>query len=189
MVTRNPDAKRRQLVQAALAEFAAHGIAGARIDRIAKAANCSAGLVYTYFGSKEDLFTAAFDSLIETVLEEAPITPDDLPEYAGRLFDGYEEHPEVGRFLTWHRLESDPDRAPNAVAVESTASKIAAIEDAQRRGVLPERLVPAELLGMILQIAAVWTAATPEFAGLLSHYTRADRRRVVTDAVAALIRP
>src|ERR1700709_2075594 len=107
MATRNPDAKRRRLVQAALAEFAAHGIAGARIDRIAKAANCSAGLVYTYFGSKEELFSAAFDCLIETWLEEAPITPDNLPEYAGKLFDGYEDHPEVARFLTWHRLESD----------------------------------------------------------------------------------
>ncbi|MCU1411950.1 MAG: TetR/AcrR family transcriptional regulator [Rhodoglobus sp.] len=189
MVTRDPDAKRRQLVQAALAEFAAHGIAGARIDRIAKAANCSAGLVYTYFGSKDDLFSAAFDSLIETVLEEAPITPDDLPEYAGKLFDGYEDHPEVARFLTWHRLESDPDRAPNAAAIASTADKIAAIEDAQRRGVLPEHLVPAELLGMILQISAVWTAATPEFGEAVAQYTRADRRRVVTDAVAALIRP
>lgn len=189
MVTRNPDAKRRQLVQAALAEFSAHGIAGARIDRIAKAANCSAGLVYTYFGSKDDLFSATFDFLIETVLEEAPITPDDLPEYAGKLFDGYEEHPEVGRFLTWHRLESDPDRQPNAAAITSTAAKIAAIEDAQRRGVVPKHLVPAELLGMILHISAIWTAGTPEFAGLVSHYTRAERRRVVTEAVAALIRP
>jgi AcrR family transcriptional regulator len=189
MATRDPEAKRRQLVQAALAEFAAHGIAGARIDRIAKAANCSAGLVYTYFGSKDELFTAAFDALIETVLEEAPITPDDLAEYAGTLFDGYEEHPEAARFLTWHRLESDPGRTPSPVAVASTAAKVAAIEDAQRRGTVPKHLVAAELLGVILQISAVWTAATPEFAEQVAHYTRAQRRKVVTDTVAALIRP
>ncbi len=189
MATRDPDATRSALLRAAFAEFAAHGFAGARIDRIATAAECSAGLVYTYFGSKEDLFTATLDSLIEAVLEEATFTADDLPEFAGTVFDEYEANPAAVRFLTWYRLQGDPDRAPNPTAQASLAAKIAAIEDAQRRGVLPERLVPAELLGIVLHVAALSSTANPEYPNPLADYSRAQRRRVVTDTIAALIRP
>lgn len=187
MATRNPDDKRRRLLEAGLAEFAAHGIAGARIDRIAKAAECSAGLVYTYFGSKDELFTAIISWIIERTIAEAPITPDDLPGYAGTLFDAYEDHPEVTRFLGWQRLEGAP--VPNnAILAESTAAKLALIVDAQKRGTVPTRFDPAELLALVYQLAAVWNAAPPPFTGMLGAFTRAQRRALVTDSVAALLR-
>lgn len=187
MGSRDPDDKRRRLIEAGLTEFAAYGVAGARIDRIAKAAQCSAGLVYTYFGSKEDLFSAVFGYIIEQTIEEAPITPDDLPGYAGKLFDGFEDHPEVARFLTWQRLESDGGTV-NSAAVASTAHKIELIADAQRRGTVPTRFTPAELLGLVLQLASIWTAATEEFTGVFGTYSRAKRRALVTGSVAALLR-
>lgn len=187
MATRNPDDKRRRLLEAGLAEFAAHGIAGARIDRIAKAADCSAGLVYMYFGSKDELFGAVVGWLIERTIEEAPITPDDLPGYAGRLFDAYEDHPEVTRFLAWQRLEGGPVPERDLV-VASTTSKIALIADAQKRGMVPARFDPADLLGLVIQLAALWNAATPQFSGMLGTFSRAERRALVTDSVAALLR-
>jgi AcrR family transcriptional regulator len=187
MASRDPDDKRRRLIDAGLTEFAAYGIAGARIDRIAKAADCSAGLVYTHFGSKEGLFSAVFGFIIETTVEEAPITPDDLPEYAGKLFDGLEDHPEVARFLTWQRLESDGAAANEAVEA-SMKHKIEAIADAQRRGTVSKRFPPLELLGLVLQLSAIWTAVTPEFAAAFAGYSRTQRRRLVTDSVAALLR-
>ncbi|WP_410622862.1 TetR/AcrR family transcriptional regulator [Amycolatopsis sp. cmx-8-4] len=52
MAPRDPEAKRRALLEAALAEFAEHGIAGATVDRLAGRAQCSVGLVYTYFGGR-----------------------------------------------------------------------------------------------------------------------------------------
>jgi AcrR family transcriptional regulator len=187
MSSRDPDDKRRRLIEAGLAEFAAYGIAGARIDRIAKAADCSAGLVYTYFGSKDELFGAVVAWLIERTIEEAPITPDDLPGYAGTLFDAYEDHPEVTRFLGWQRLEGGT--VPNsAMLAASTARKIELIADAQRRGTVPARFDPAELLGLVIQLAAVWNAATPQFTGMLGNFGRAERRRLVTSSVEALLR-
>ncbi|CAN5250733.1 TetR family transcriptional regulator [soil metagenome] len=186
MAGRDPDEKRRRLIEAGFAEFAAYGIAGARIDRIAKAADCSAGLVYTNFGSKDELFTAVVGWIIERTIEEAPITPDDLPGYAGRLFDAYEAHPEVARFLAWQRLEGGP--VPKSAAAEaSTARKIELIADAQRRGTVPDRFSPVELLGMVIQLAAVWNAATPQFTGKLGKFSRAQRRQLVTESVAALL--
>ena len=48
MRTRDPETKRRLLLEAALEEFAAYGVAGARVDRLAKRAGISAGLVYSF---------------------------------------------------------------------------------------------------------------------------------------------
>jgi AcrR family transcriptional regulator len=47
MTTRNPDDKKQRLLDAALVEFAAHGIAATRTDAIAARAGCSSGSIYT----------------------------------------------------------------------------------------------------------------------------------------------
>ncbi|MCU1609211.1 MAG: TetR family transcriptional regulator, partial [Pseudonocardiales bacterium] len=39
---------RARLLDAAFAEFAQHGLAGARVDRIAEAAQANKGLIYVY---------------------------------------------------------------------------------------------------------------------------------------------
>ncbi len=61
--SRDPEATRRRILKAAKAEFAKRGLAGARVDDIAAKAKANKGMIYHYFGSKEDLFSA--------VLEEA----------------------------------------------------------------------------------------------------------------------
>ncbi|MET7322823.1 TetR family transcriptional regulator, partial [Streptomyces sp. NPDC005549] len=49
---------RERILTAAMAEFARHGIAGARVDRIAKLARTSKERVYAYFRGKEALYAA-----------------------------------------------------------------------------------------------------------------------------------
>jgi AcrR family transcriptional regulator len=188
MASRDPDAKRQQLLEAGLAEFAAYGIAGARVDRVAKEAGVSAGLLYKYFESKEALFDAVFDLIVTTTVTENPITPDDLPGYAGRLFDGYDARPDVGRLVTWYRLERADGGPSFTAAVASNRDKIARIARAQADGQLSSRYPPAELLALILHTAAFWTAITPDFEALLGSTSRAHRRQVVIDTVAALVR-
>jgi AcrR family transcriptional regulator len=188
MATRDAESKRRQLLEAALAEFAAHGIAGARVDRVAKEAGVSAGLIYKYFESKEALFDAVFDLIITTTVSENPITPDDLPGYAGRLFDGYDAYPAVARLVTWYRLERADGGPSFATAVASNQDKIAKIARAQKDGLLPSRYPAAELLALVLHIAAFWTAITPDFEALAGRTSRTHRRQVVIDTVTALLR-
>jgi hypothetical protein len=55
--------------------------------------------------SKDDLFDAVFHELVLDTVRETPLDATDLPGYAGRLFDGFEERPEVARLATWYRLE------------------------------------------------------------------------------------
>jgi AcrR family transcriptional regulator len=53
------DRTRGRILQAAIVEFSAHGMAGARTEAIAKSARVNKALLYYYFKSKEDLYTAA----------------------------------------------------------------------------------------------------------------------------------
>src|ERR1700733_5663707 len=105
-MVRDAEATRQRLLDAAAEEFAARGIAGARVDRIAHAARSNKAQIYHYFGSKDGLFDAVFDRIVQATVSETPIDPADLPEYAGRLFDRYQRHPEIQRLPPWPRPQA-----------------------------------------------------------------------------------
>ena len=87
MATKKMHPTMRRLLQAATEEFATHGIAGARVDRIAAAAKANKALIYSYFGNKDQLFDAVMEAQVARVLDEVAFTPEDLPGYAASLFD------------------------------------------------------------------------------------------------------
>src|ERR1700678_385676 len=129
--TRNAEATKARLLAAATSEFAAHGIAGARIDRIEAAADANRALIYSYFGSKDKLFDAVMDAAVARVLALVPFTPGDLPDYAGRLFDFLIANQEVLRLATWHRLERSGTGRETAGLTESHRINTAAVTDAR----------------------------------------------------------
>ena len=59
--TRDAEATRKRILAAAKREFARFGLGGARVDRIAERAKANKRMIYHYFGSKEDLFTAVVE--------------------------------------------------------------------------------------------------------------------------------
>lgn len=188
-MARDAEATRRRLIAAALTEFAAYGIAGARVDRIAASAQSNKAQIYHYFGSKDGLFDAVFNELCVRSVNDNPIDTSDLPGYAGRIFDGYERQPEVPRLVTWYRLERPGSRDPLELIVASLRAKADAIARAQAAGELPSRFGAAELLGLVVHLASLWISATPEFDPLVADVSRARRREVITEAVAALLTP
>ena len=64
---RDPERMRRRILEAATAEFAREGLAGARVDRIAARAGANKRMLYYYFGSKEDLFLAVLEASYERI--------------------------------------------------------------------------------------------------------------------------
>ncbi|MFC4350250.1 TetR/AcrR family transcriptional regulator [Fodinicurvata halophila] len=58
---------RELILQTAISEFASKGLDGARVDSIANAAGLNKNMIYHYFGSKEQLFIAALESVYQTV--------------------------------------------------------------------------------------------------------------------------
>jgi TetR/AcrR family transcriptional regulator len=47
---------RERIIMAAMEEFAEHGLAGARVDRIARRAAINKAMIYYHFSTKEDLY-------------------------------------------------------------------------------------------------------------------------------------
>jgi len=54
---------RPQILAAAALEFAAKGLAGARVDAIAKSSGCNKGMLYYFFKSKEELYVEVLESI------------------------------------------------------------------------------------------------------------------------------
>jgi AcrR family transcriptional regulator len=180
-------ATKRRLLDAAYEEFAEHGIAGARVDRIAAAAKSNKAQIYHYFGSKDDLFDAVFEELVADTVRDTPLDPADLPGYAAGLMDRYERNPAVMRLATWYRLERAASRPVLTARVAANKNKVAKIAKAQRAGDLPATFAPADLLTLVTTIAAMWTTTTPEDDAVGGRRSRAHRRSVVIDSVRALL--
>lgn len=155
--TRDSAATKRRLLESGGREFAAHGIAGARVERIAAAASSNKQLIYAYFGNKEGLFDAVLEDHCGALAEEVPFDPRDPPDYAGRLFDYCVEHPEVYRLTAWAGLER-----PTTVAqfeADSYGAKLDSIAEAQRSGSLEDRFAPDDLLAIVMAVAGAWFSA------------------------------
>lgn len=149
---RDKEATKAKLLDAALEEFSQYGIAGARVDRIAAKAGCNKAMIYAYFGSKEGLFDELLKIQIDRMIREVPITPEDLPGYAGRLFDSYRERPQLLRLAAYHRLENGFSDLPKA-EVESHRHKIEAIAQAQMEGRITAAFNATDLLDLVVHMS------------------------------------
>lgn len=65
-----PDEKRKNILSAALTEFAEHGYLNASTNRIVKAAGISKGLLFHYFDSKKKLFLYVLDHTINHLMQK-----------------------------------------------------------------------------------------------------------------------
>ncbi|MFG2826829.1 TetR family transcriptional regulator [Streptomyces sp. NPDC048434] len=185
--TRDAEATKARLLQAATEEFAARGIAGARVDRIGTAAKVNKALIYTYFGNKEQLFDAVMDAHVTRVLDRVPFTPEDLPGYAGRLFDFLADHPHQLRLATWNRLErAGTDREPEELHA-SMRRKTDALAQAQDDGQLPTAFPPEDLLVFTLALVGAWMPTSPMATTEPAAQQTRQRRAAVVEAVRRLI--
>ncbi len=186
MATRDPAATRRRLLDAAVAEFSRAGRAGARVDRIAQAAQANKRAIYDYFGDKDALFEAAAAYTSDQILDAVPFTPDDLPGYVGRLYDFHTAHPESIRLATWRTLERDP--ADSLGDLESYRRFVDVL--ASRRDADPA-VPPAELAVVLIALAPAWVLANHEVlavAGTDEQHVAA-RREVLVEVVTRIVQP
>jgi AcrR family transcriptional regulator len=160
----NAEATRERILDAALAEFSAYGVAGARVDRIAKTAGCNKNLIYIYFVNKEMLFTTVLQRHLSRVYEDLPFTPEDLPGFAGRVFDFAVDHPDVLRLLAWSTLEQSTEAPPTRAATHD--SKVEAIAAEQQAGRMTTRFSAAFLMTTVMALATSWSPAFPHGAAL-----------------------
>jgi AcrR family transcriptional regulator len=85
---RDPEGMRLRILAAAKQEFAAHGLAGARVDRIATKAGANKRMLYYHVGKKDDLYLEVLEGAYEKIrVEERGLDLEHLdpPEAIERL--------------------------------------------------------------------------------------------------------
>jgi AcrR family transcriptional regulator len=194
-VARDAEGTRAKLLSAARREFAAFGLAGARIDRIAAEAGSNKAQIYYYFGSKDQLFDTVFAAALDDLVRGTPLDVNDMPGFAAQLAEAYEHDPDLMRLLSWQRLERGEHRqrrernagpTPRA-AVEATQASIAQIAQAQAQGRLSDRYPADVLLHAVLHIAALWAPASRDLAWAGKPPPAAARDRIIAQMVLDLI--
>ncbi|WP_432136637.1 MULTISPECIES: TetR family transcriptional regulator [unclassified Streptomyces] len=176
---RDPEATKARIFDAAVTEFARHGIAGARIDRIATEAKANKQLIYAYFGNKAQLFTQVLEKAMLRLAEAVPVDPDDIEGWIDRVMDYHVAHPEVLRLLFWEGMEYGgtvelPDESERR---EHYRHKIDALRDGQARGVVTDAIPARDLLFLLIALAN-WAAVVPQMRRIVVGADDADQQRL-----------
>ncbi|GAA4610961.1 TetR family transcriptional regulator [Actinoallomurus liliacearum] len=126
-------ATKEALLSAAREEFAAYGIAGARVDRIAERAGVNKERIYGHFGNKEKLFDAVMSQVLDEVIEMVAQDFSDPGDYVAGMYDYHRAHPELLRLMLWEALQygdqrdyDDGRRAHYRKKMEALASRLGA---------------------------------------------------------------
>jgi AcrR family transcriptional regulator len=153
---RDAERTRQRILDAALAEFADKGYAGARVRAIAERAGVNAQLISYYFGGKEGLYR---ELLHRWHQREAEIEARDLAldEVVVAYLENVFDQPELTRIFTWEGLSqtAPPDLYPSDGA---EAPEVADLRRRQAAGEIAADVDPAYLL--VALMGAVNTPVT-----------------------------
>ncbi len=149
---RNAERTRERIVEAALAEFAAKGYAGARVRGIAERAGVNAQLISYYFGGKEGLYREILD---RWHAREAGIEGRELPlpEFVAAYVDATLDSPDLLRMFVWEGLTAGGP-AVEQPTVDGEAPEVVALRERQAAGELAGDIDPAYLLVAVMGATA-----------------------------------
>jgi len=113
--------KRRQILDAAVRAFARKGYHACRVGEIAEEAGVAYGLVYHYFGSKEELLETIFRetwtqmlSRVQEVREEGGPASEQVRKVTALLLRTWRRNPDLVRVLV-HEVTRSPEQLPRQI--------------------------------------------------------------------------
>jgi TetR/AcrR family transcriptional regulator len=166
---------RESIIRAARAEFASQGFAGARVDRIARAAGLNKQLIYYYFGSKRGLHTAATDT---APLEEAAAAADPTTANEGtrrivdRLLRASASHPEIVSLLVDRGAGAPGAGAGRAWIARAQQDAAAVLSRGQGLGHFRDDLDPQAAARAAVVLCLGYLALAPHLDGGLDDWSR-----------------
>ncbi|TWI02608.1 TetR family transcriptional regulator [Bradyrhizobium daqingense] len=146
---RDRDRTRQEILDIAFAEFAENGLSGGNTDAIAARANITKRLIFYYFNSKEELFTA----VLEMAYAKMRAAEEDLhlealePEAAIRrlvefTFDFHHANPEFVRLVSIENIHRGRHIGASQRLKEMTQPSISQIAKLLARGVASGAIRP-----------------------------------------------
>lgn len=181
---------RDTILAAARSEFAQYGLAGARIDRIARAADASKERLYAHFGDKEALFRSVVAADAAEFFAAVTLRPDAVPEFVGDIYDLACRRPEHLRMMTWANLEGlalDPPPIEDRDSI--MARDICTIEAAQAAGHIDAVWQPMDLLVLLFGVALAWAQSPHPDAVTDDPTIKGARRTAAVEAARRIVTP
>lgn len=172
-----PEARRRQLLDAASRLFDQGGFTAITVSAVAAEAGASRRLVYDHFADLGDLYAAFFEDRVagwSAAIDAASAPTDDGP----RSIAGA-----VGQLLA---VPPQDLRAIHLLLADSTTPELAGARDALRAHLLARWLPPLGALGVELEVASalLWTLAS-SFVTLAELVHRGELAPASAEALAA----
>lgn len=202
--TRDAVATRARILKAAEKEFAKKGLKGTRIDAIAKRARCNKALIYHYFGSKEELFSAVLEVTYEKIraaerqLDLAHRSPAEaMQELIGFSFDYVSEHPEFISLINDENMHGGVHVMHSTRARDLNSPLVALIAEILARGeadgVFRSGVAPVQLYISIASICYFFVANRHTLSAIFSlpktHDVLDMRRGHVIEVILGYLRP
>ncbi len=178
---------RDAILAAARSEFARHGLAGARIDRVVTEARASRERLYSHFGDKETLFREVVATDAAHFFTAVVPRPEALAEFVGDIFDLAVMNPEHLRMITWARLEGLDLVPADADVIPTRAAAV--VSAAQAAGHVDPAWKPDELLVILFGIGMSWATSPDPALSTDDPAIIAARRAAAVEAAARVIEP
>lgn len=144
---RNAERTRKNILEAARAEFFSNGYSGTKIEAIASRANVKKQLLYHYFKGKDDIFEAVMNNLHsehQPIALQTPTNPAFLADY--RLKINLDYRMDFLRFTAWEALENQPKNPHREnIRQQVLQSYVKDLESKKEMGLVPEELDTAML--------------------------------------------
>ena len=200
----HPEKSRAAILRAAVAEFAEHGIAGARTDAIARAAHVNKALLYYYFKDKDALYEAVLDHVFSGLRErvmpvlESKIEPrEKLLQYLGLYFDYIAANPRFPRVVQAEWMRVGPKGSPQMmrIAREYFAPIYQRVAEMLREGAEKGQfraVNPMDFLPSMVGVIIFYFSTAPAMKMLLktdplSKERIAERRKFVLEFISAAL--
>jgi TetR/AcrR family transcriptional regulator len=172
---RNPRQSQARILEAALKEFAAKGLDGARVDSIARRARINKRMLYHYFGDKEGLFREVLRRKMEERalwLASAPADPVDSLPYWFRLACG---DTDWIRLLEWEALQRGEQKITDESHRQTNFTRaLQRLRQLQADGRVCKQFNPGQLLLSMMALTA-YPLAFPQVVRLVTGRDVSDK--------------
>ncbi|AHK71325.1 hypothetical protein AD931_03150 [Gluconobacter oxydans] len=200
---RDADQTRKNILEVALKEFAEYGLAGARVDRIARGTRTTKGMIYYHFGDKDGLYKAVLEKVYPSLRsdeEHLDVRNTDPIEALERIIDFtldyHEKHEDFVRIVMIENINKGEHL--RKTGIDSTVSYriMVVIADILSRGmalgVFKREVTPVDLhifytSFCFYRVSNHHTVSSVLGINMLSAQSCARHRRMVKDAVIAYL--
>ncbi len=198
-------AARERIIDAAVAEFAAQGFAGARVDAIAERAGINKRMLYAYLGNKKALWLAALERVYAAKREEERrldlqrLSPVEGMQILVRFnFRYHMEHPEFLSMLNDENLQHGLNLhgSKNVVALYSPLLELISslLERGEAEGVFRRNVDPMQLYISIIGLGYFYCSNRYTLAAIFNRDFESieevlTREQHIVDEILGFLRP